>query len=446
VVHLKDPLFEPKKGVSMRDSLLMTLVLAAAVFAQADLCKDETQRAENFYELCVKFDMQSPSYTECVKEFMEQKAKASEACKAAPLAPAPAPAAAEPALPAPASAIAPAAAPVAAAAPFFASSAISPACMSEFTGLATSDFDMLGFVKKLPVEVVKVKAQLKLPFGKPADSKKTGVSITVGCLKNFPEKPDEIALLLKDVSMEMAMGIVASKAGIARSQIPADINQLKDLALQVGAQPVADALGFLAGGGAAAAGGGEPAEGEGGEKGMRFGIRAGFNIYDFSFGYNDMDRDLGMGKGFGAGLALNVPIISILRLNAGLDFYYRQLFSGKTRYLRGVGESLHEYAVSVPVLLQIGKDFYAAAGAQLDIPVSTGWDSVEGYDYFSNSRYSFDFGLAIGAGYMLESIAIDFKFVYGLTRLFEDFAIDYNMNYADRSSLMQYGAGVSYFF
>jgi hypothetical protein len=325
--------------------------------------------------------------------------------------------------------------------------------MAEFSSLATSDFDMLGFVKKLPVEVVKVKAQLKLPFGKPADNKKTGVGITVGCLKGFPEKPDEIMPLLKAVSMEMAIGIVASKAGIARDQIPTDINQLRDLALQSGVQPVADALGFLAGGGVAAAGGDDEVENEeGGEKGMRFGIRAGFNIYDFYFGYNNMERDIGIGKGFGVGLAVNVPIASILRFNAGLDFYYRELFNGEVNYPGIVqGESIYEYAVSIPILFQIGKDFYAAVGAQFDIPIGTGWasasiSSTSIPDYFSDNRSSTDLGLILGFGYMFENIGLDFKFVYGLNRLFKDFTTDYGLNYEDRSSLMQYGFGVSYFF
>jgi hypothetical protein len=416
-------------------------------FAQADLCRDETQKAENFYEMCVKFDPQSPGYMDCVKMYMEQRAKTIEVCKAAPPAPAPAPT------------IAPAVAPAVAHAPFLASSAISPPCMAEFSSLATSDFDMLGFVKKLPVEVVKVKAQLKLPFGKPADNKKTGVGITVGCLKDFPEKPDEIMPLLKDVSMEMAIGIVASKAGIARDQIPTDINQLRDLALQSGIQPIADALGFLAGGGVAAAGGDdESEEKEGGEKGMRFGIRAGFNIYDFYFGYSIME-DIGTGKGFGAGLVVNVPIASMLRFNAGLDFYYRQLFNGEVNYPGIVqGESIFEYAVSIPVLLQIGKDFYAAVGAQLDIPISTGWASISSIsipDYFSDNRSSVDLGIVLGFGYMFENIGLDFKFVYGLNRLFKDFTANYyhygsgriyEGTYEDKSSLRQYGFGVSYFF
>jgi hypothetical protein len=268
-------------------------------------------------------------------------------------------------------------------------------------------------------------------------------------LKGFPETPSEIMPLLKDISMEMSMGIVASKAGIARNQIPTDITQLRDLAVQSGVKPVADALSFLAGGGVAAAGDEDPKEEEeGGEKGVRFGVRLGFNIYDFHFGYSIMDRGTGVGKGAGLGLALNVPIASILRFNAGLDFYYRQLFQGMVYYPGGMGEAMYEYAVSIPLLFQVGKDLYAAAGVQMDIPISTSWVEFSGPGYFPENRSSVDFGLAAGFGYMFSNVGLDFKFVYGLTRAFEDFRVDNysGKKYKDNSLLRQYGLGVSYFF
>jgi hypothetical protein len=56
-----------------------------------------------------------------------------------------------------------------------------------------------------------------------------------------------------------------------------------------------------------------------------------------------------------------------------------------------------------------------------------------------------DFGLVAGLGYMFENIGLDFKFVYGLTSLFEDFTINFR-SYEDKSSLRQYGLGLSYFF
>jgi hypothetical protein len=346
-----------------------------------------------------------------------------------------------------------------------ANSVLPPGCISEFSGIAAGNFDLLGFVKKLPVEVVKVKAQAKIPKtpfnkGPDPDDKKTDIGITVGCLKAFPESKNEIMPVLKEVGMEMAIGIVASKVGIARSQIPNDINQLRDLALQSGIQPVADALGFLAGGGTAAAGGGdsEPEKEEGGEKeGVRFGIRAGFNINNFSWGYKDLDKDQKLGQSFGAGLQLNVPIASIVSLNAGLEFYYRKLFSYEESSRGEEYERyMSDYAVSIPVLFHFGNSFYAAAGAQLDIPIwpemvskytySNGRTEEEKESYLTDHR-TLDYGLAFGLGYRLENIEIDFRFVYGLSGLFEDF-IDYKngVGYKDRSWFGQYCFGLSYFF
>jgi c-di-AMP phosphodiesterase-like protein len=50
-------------------------------------------------------------------------------------------------------------------------SSLSKSCIDEFVNLPKTNvnFDIESFLKQLPVEIVKVKAQLKLPFGKPAD-------------------------------------------------------------------------------------------------------------------------------------------------------------------------------------------------------------------------------------------------------------------------------------
>ena len=58
---------------------------------------------------------------------------------------------------------------------------LSKSCIDEFVKLPATkaDFNIEAFLKELPAEVVKVKAQLKLPFGKPADSKKTDIWPTV---------------------------------------------------------------------------------------------------------------------------------------------------------------------------------------------------------------------------------------------------------------------------
>jgi hypothetical protein len=183
----------------------------------------------------------------------------------------------------------------------------------------------------------------------------------------------------------------------------------------------------------------EPKEEKSEKKGVRLGIRTGFNINDFSFGYNFLDKNIGIGMGFGAGLVLNVPIANYFKFNTELDFYYRQLFGGKVYYpaKNGFGD-MRELVASLPVLMQFGKSFYFATGVQLDFPVYT-WNGYEikGSDAFRKNRSIMDFDIALGLGYMFENVGIDFKYVYGLTSFFDSLS---------KSSLMQYGIGVSYFF
>jgi len=103
---------------------------------------------------------------------------------------------------------------------------LSKSCIEEFAKLPATkaDFNIEAFLKELPAEVVKVKAQLKLPFGKPADSKKTDIGITVGCLKQFPESTGAIAPMLKDLSIEMAKNQVGSKLGVVGNAKPGNQN------------------------------------------------------------------------------------------------------------------------------------------------------------------------------------------------------------------------------
>jgi len=83
---------------------------------------------------------------------------------------------------------------------------LSKNCVNEFLAIPEkiANFEMQSFLKDLATEVVSVKGQLKMPFGKPADSKVTSIGITVGCLKALPENPAQIQAALKDVITEMA--------------------------------------------------------------------------------------------------------------------------------------------------------------------------------------------------------------------------------------------------
>jgi hypothetical protein len=79
---------------------------------------------------------------------------------------------------------------------------ISKVCLDEVMSISGNPgFDMGKFIKDLPPAAVKVKLQLKSPFGKPKDGDKADIGMTVGCLKALPESPAEIGDLLKDMAI-----------------------------------------------------------------------------------------------------------------------------------------------------------------------------------------------------------------------------------------------------
>jgi len=96
---------------------------------------------------------------------------------------------------------------------------LSKACMDEILALPAKNpnFSVSSFLTDLPVEVAKTKVKLKLPFGKPKDTEVTSVGITVGCIKTFPESPAQIAIVVKDIGVELAKktgkGTVAQAGG-----------------------------------------------------------------------------------------------------------------------------------------------------------------------------------------------------------------------------------------
>jgi len=89
-------------------------------------------------------------------------------------------------------------------------------CVDEITAISkkNANFDLVNFSKDLVTEAVKVKAQLKLPFGKPADSKVTSMGMSVGCLKIMPENPAQLQNMLKD----LLPGLVATAGQNALEQ------------------------------------------------------------------------------------------------------------------------------------------------------------------------------------------------------------------------------------
>jgi hypothetical protein len=106
-------------------------------------------------------------------------------------------------------------------------SSLPKGCVSDFTSILEKDgFSMANFMKELPLDVAKVKLQLKSPFGKPKDSEKTNVGLTVGCIKSLPESPAEIASLLKGISLKMGLDLALDAAeNFADNSIPANVSK-----------------------------------------------------------------------------------------------------------------------------------------------------------------------------------------------------------------------------
>jgi hypothetical protein len=265
-------------------------------------------------------------------------------------------------------------------------------CVEDFVSILEGEgFSMGKFVRDLPPAVAKVKVQMKSPFGKPKDDEKTSVGLSVGCIKSLPESPAEIQGLLKDIALKAGLDFVVEAV---------ENDEVKEE-----------------------------------KKGVRFGVRAGFNLNNFSFGYKDFSERAPWYErnSFGAGVALNFPV-SIIRLNVVFDLYARALSYGE-----GDGGNIRSHAedvvISVPVLFQFDGTFYFATGVQLDIPIlEFSW--IE-YPIYEPKRSAMDFSFVLGLGYRFTNFELDFKYVYGLTDIFEDFS---------KSQLTQFGLGVSYFF
>ncbi len=118
---------------------------------------------------------------------------------------------------------------------------LSKNCFNEIMAVTekNANFDLQSFSKDLVVEVAKVKVQMKLPFGKPSDSKVADIGITVGCLKTFPENPSQILTFLKDVGTELAKREIRKRGANTPAQgINASSSQPQALASFASSRPV----------------------------------------------------------------------------------------------------------------------------------------------------------------------------------------------------------------
>jgi uncharacterized protein (TIGR02145 family) len=162
----------------MRVFILLFLTIYNTAFAQAGPCKDETQKAEMFYDICLKFDKKSAGYIDCIKIFMDQKAKSLEICKNPSAAPPVATPKPEPPAPAPTptpapAVIAPIVPPVAEPKPEPPAPAPAPAAIAPIVPPAATPAPAPVVAQTVPAE------QQKESFTDPRD-KKTYKTVKIG--------------------------------------------------------------------------------------------------------------------------------------------------------------------------------------------------------------------------------------------------------------------------
>ncbi|MDR3000101.1 MAG: PorT family protein [Fibromonadaceae bacterium] len=195
------------------------------------------------------------------------------------------------------------------------------------------------------------------------------------------------------------------------------------------------------------------------EKSIKYGVRAAFNMNDYSSGNKTVDKDINMGMGVSGGLLTIAPISGNINFRIGAEFHFRTLYdkefdmkyydlNGK-EYDAKYEEDITEFAISIPVVVAYSLGgAWAGAGWQIDLPIGsersmemsgTGEPDYDGKESENVNKRSMDFGIAIGAGYNITSnIGVDLKAVIGLTNI--------TSKSDDKSSMNQYGVGISYLF
>ena len=184
------------------------------------------------------------------------------------------------------------------------------------------------------------------------------------------------------------------------------------------------------------------------EEGMKYGVRAGFSLYDYSSGEGEMDKYVNKGYGFGAGFVANIPIASSLSFAPEVNFLYRKpmIVDLDGVPLMGYKIWVTEFAISIFPMLRFtpseSTPFYLTAGALLDVPIaskrtkkSAGNEVTENYE----DRSSLDFGIPLGLGYLIiPNLGVDLRAVIGITSPKDDSE--------SKDSWNQYGLGLTYYF
>lgn len=186
------------------------------------------------------------------------------------------------------------------------------------------------------------------------------------------------------------------------------------------------------------------------DAGMKLGARVNLGLISSTTGDDDIDDAIDIGMGFpviGIGIVADYPLSDVLAVSGELGFQYRNMMS--TSEDDGLGEKAEtdatEFAINVPVMVKFSvmPELYLGAGVQLDLPISseatTEYRGEEKTVDFPD-RNALDFGIIVGAGYMVaENIGADVRFIKNLNGVADSEAME-------DGSYWGLSLGVSYFF
>jgi len=290
--------------------------------------------------------------------------------------------------------------------------AVSDKCIEEIAELpnAKKDFNFKKFPKELGISVVKVQASCKTKFTCPKDDKITDVGLTAGCVKQLPNNPNELLVLLKEVGIEMGRNIIASKLEVEKEMIPRTMDELPDFAIRLSIKKTSEHLGvaleeiptdlkeleafikanmkdksaenilsvlsFINGLTTLETDGSgeeeeptEENEEKDGER-VRFGVELAYNSRHYDYGNNKIS----FGHSIELGIVLSIPLTKNSSFHLGSSFIYSIPRSYEYEFDdTRVHEEVNEYNLSFPLLFRyklFSGILYVEVGTRADILLS----------------------------------------------------------------------------
>jgi len=156
-------------------------------------------------------------------------------------------------------------------------------------------------------------------------------------------------------------------------------------------------------------------------------------------------KNYGLGHGAELGIIANIPIAGFpFEVSIGANGIYRKPYTKEIIDPNGtfITSELIEYAGSIPVMLKYSiSNFYAQAGAQVDVPLKKEQKTTKGAEETYGEvawRADRDICIALGLGWNInENFALDIKAVGGISEFNKEIG---------GYKLIQGSLGISYFF